>query len=188
MNGVENSDDNIVPLPLPECLCDLTDVEHRLPLSLKLVQLLISWFPSIFGGMVTRLTVKGASEWIRKINNNLFPPTVTPATNMIPMAFNQSETRQLMKACKSHNVSPFAAFQAALLTILSDKLNIPEEAEFHITVDLRPHYAKSDVDYIFQQVASYATCIPCKATIPKRNNNSEFWTLAENCKHAVHDN
>ena len=187
MNGNENHD-RINPLPLPESLCDLADVEYRLPLSLKLIQLLISWFPSIIGRIVTRLTVKGASEWIKKINKNLIPPAVTPATNMIPMAFNQSETRQLMKACKSHNVSPFAAFQAALLTVLNDKLSLPEETEFKITVNLRPYYAKSDADYIFQQVVSYATFIPCKATIPKKNNSSDFWTLAENCKHAVHDN
>ena len=187
MNGIENYD-RIKSLPLPKSPCDLADVEHRLPLSLKLVQLLITWFPSIIGRIVTRLTVKGASEWIKKININLIPPAVTPATNMIPMAFNESETRQFMKACKSHNVSPFAAFQAALLTVLNDKVSLPEETKFITTVNLRPYYAKSESDDVLQQVVSYATSISCKATTRKRNNNSDFWTLAENCKHAVHDN
>ena len=93
-----------------------------------------------------------------------------------------------MKACKSHNVSPFAAFQAVLLTILSDKINLPEEVDFNIIADLRPRCAKSKADYIFQQIVSYATSLQCKTTIPKRKNNSDFWTYAEYCKHVVYDN
>ena len=187
MNGSENYD-KIESLPLPESLCDLTHVEHRLPLSLKIFKLLISWFPFIVCGLMRRLTVKDRSEWTKKMNNNLIPPAVIPATKMVPMAFNQSESRQLMKACKSHNVSPFAAFQAALLTVINDKLSLPEETDFNTTVDLRPHYAKSQSDHIFQQVVSYATFLLCKTRIPKTKKNSEFWTLAEYCKHAVHDN
>ena len=132
------------------------------------------------------MNIKSQSEWVKKINKDLNPSRVIP-TNMIPMAFNQSETRQLMKACKSHNVSPFAAFQAALLTVLNDKVSLPEETEFHITVNLRSYYAKSKADYIFQHIVSYATSLPCKTTIPNRKNNSDFWTLAEYCKNVVHD-
>ena len=156
MNGSENYD-KIESSPLPRSLCDLTDVEHRLPLSLKIFKLLISWFPFIVCGLMRRLTVKDKSEWTKKMNNNLIPPAVIPATKMVPMAFNQTESRQLMKACKSHNVSPFAAFQAALLTVINDKLSLPEETDFNTTVDLRPYYAKSQSDHIFQQVVSYAT-------------------------------
>ena len=186
MSGVRNID-TIKSLPLPKPSCDLTDIEHRLPLSLKVVKLLISWLPFIVGGIVKRLTVKGRSEWIMKINNNLIPPAVIPATKIIPIIFNQSETTWLMKACKTHNVSPFAAFQAALLTILKDKLSLPEEIEFNITVDLRSYYAKSEEDDIFQQAVSYATFLSCKTRIPKQHT-CDFWTLAKYCKHAVHDN
>ena len=122
-----------------------------------------------------------------KINNSLIPPAVIPATKIIPIIFNQSETTRLMKACTTHNVSPFAAFQAALLTILKYKLSLPEEIEFNITVDLRSYYAKSEGDDIFQQAVSYATFLSCKTRIPKQNT-CDFWTLAKYCKHVVHDN
>ena len=185
MNGVKKYD-TIESLPLPESLCDLTGVVNAPPLSPKPFQLLISWLSSSIGRIVAGLKAKDNFEWIKKINNNFIPPAVIPATNMIPMAFNRSETRQLMKACKSHNVSPFAAFQAALLTIINNKLNL-SEAEFKITVNLRPFYAKSKADNIYQQVVSYATFIPCETKIPETKKTSGFWTLAEYFKYAVHD-
>ena len=63
INGVEVFN-KIESLPLPKSLFDLTDMEHKLPLVLKFVRLLISWFPFIIGGTMRSMNIKSQSEWI----------------------------------------------------------------------------------------------------------------------------
>ena len=162
MNGFENYD-KVDSLPFPESLCNLPDVEHRLPLSLKVFQLLISWIPSIMGWVVTRLIAKDNTK---NLNSNLVSPTAAiSASHVVPIVFNQSETMKLTNSCKAENVSPFAAFQAAVLTILNDKLSLPREFKLNIPVNIRQYYSKLKQDYIYQQVANYVTFIsfdnPC---------------------------
>ena len=79
INGFKNHD-KIESLPLPKSLCDLTDIELRLSLSLKVFQLLISWIPSIMGWIVTGLIAKIN---ITNLTNHLIPPTVIPASNSL---------------------------------------------------------------------------------------------------------
>ena len=145
INGFENYE-KVESLPLPESLCDLTDVEHRLTLFLKVFQLLIRWIPAIMEWIVTRLIAKDNTK---NLKNNFIPPTVIPASNLVPIVFNQSETMQLMNSCKAQNLSPFAAFQAAVLTILNDKLSLPRDFKLNIPVNIRPYYSKLKQDYIY---------------------------------------
>ena len=183
INGVENYD-KIESLPLPKSICDLTGIEDRLPLSLKIAKILISWFPSIIGWTLAKKYFKDNNLWITNINKNHLTPTVVPGTKMITMTFNQSETTQFMKSCKVHNVSPGAAFQSALLTILSEKLSL-SEAEFRVSINLRQHHPKFKADNMFQQIAYHSTILWCKTKIPK---TKKHWTLAKYCKQALHDN
>ena len=91
-----------------------------------------------------------------------------------------------MNSCKAQNVSPFAAFQAAVLVISNDKLSLPKKFKLKIPVNIRPYYSKLQHDYIYQQVANYVTFLPCEIKIPVVT--SGFWPLAKYCKHVVHDN
>ena len=74
LKGVEDSE-NLESLPLPKSLYDIAEVGSRLPILLKLCQLLISVFPSsILGVIVGRLLHKDRRQWIKKLNN--IPHTV----------------------------------------------------------------------------------------------------------------
>ena len=86
------------------------------------------------------------------------------ATNMIPTTFNEKDTKAIMKACKVHYVSPLAAIQAAMITILTEKQYISGEIEFTATVDLRRYYPACKANDKYQQVANYATLAPCEIT------------------------
>ena len=180
LNNVEHSD-HIDSLPLPISICDITDIDNNLPFSLKCLKLLIKWFPSILG-----MIVKG-QKFMNCVNKNIDKTSIS-ATNIIPTTFNEEETRAILKACKAHSVSPLAALQAAMITILTEKQHISREIEFVTTVDLRGYYPECQANYKYQQVANYATLVPCKITIPEEKTNTDFWSLAKSCKHAVHDN
>ena len=185
LNDIENYE-HIDSLPLPGYLCDITDIERTLPLSLSCLKLLISWFPSILVLIAKRM--KYQYYVINNIPKSSIERTVAPATNIIPMIFNKRETKVFLKSCKAHSVSPFAAIQAAMITILTELQFISEEVKFTTTVDLRPYYPECKTNHKYQQVANYSTFVPCKIKIPEEKKNDFFWTLAQSCKHAVHDN
>ena len=169
------------PLPLPITLEDLTDIRSRRPLSIKVWQMIVSMFPSLFGNFMKKMMSSKENVWVTKMGVN---SGTAPATSTVPMAFNKSETAIFMKSCKDHSVSPLAALQAAYLSVLADKLSLSgDEVNFGTTVNLRPFYAKSKTDYAYQQIASYISFLSCTVKIPEKN---DFWTFAQTCKDAVH--
>ena len=187
LNGVEHCE-NPESLPLPKSLCDIMEIENRLPLSLKFLQLLTNWFPSIAGMIANKINSKDRSWWIKNLeDNHPIKSTILPATRIVPIVFDKNETKQIMESCKSHSVSPLAALQAATLTVMIEKWHLSGEVEFNTTVNLRPHYARSGADSIYQQVANYATFFMCKIKIINEKKTTDMWCLAEACKHAVHD-
>ena len=95
-------------LPLPASLCDIADITNTLPVSLKFCQLFDSLIPYILGAIVRKLVLKDRTVWINKIKNN---PSTVPQTGTIPMVFNKSETEKFLNSCKTHSVSPLAAFR-----------------------------------------------------------------------------
>ena len=186
VNDIENSE-YIDSLPLPKSLCDITGIERKLPLSLNCLKLLIRYVPS------TLIMIAKIMKYDDCVIENIpkkssFVRTTPPATSLIPMAFNKKETKSIMKSCKEHSVSPLAAFQAAMITILLEKQFVSEEVIFTTTVDLRPYYPECKTNNKYQQVANYSSFVPSKIKIPEENTKSSFWTLAQSCKHAVHDN
>ena len=188
LNGVEHYE-NPESLPLPKSFCDILDIEKRLSFSFKFIQLLTNWVPSIVRMIANKMYAKDRSWLIKNIDDN--PPiksTIRPATRMIPIVFDKNETKQFMKSCKAHSVSPFAALQAAMLIVLVEQLSLSEEVHFDTTVDVRPQYAQSRADSIYEQVAYYAKSIMCKITIQSEKKTTDMWAVAESCKHAVHDN
>ena len=184
LNDVDISD-NIDSLPLPKSVCDITDIENKLPFSFKCIKLLIRWFPCILGMIVKQQRSKNCV--IKNMAKSSLKRNKVSATHMIPTTFNEKDTKAIMKACKSHYVSPLAAIQAAMITILTEKQYISGEIEFTATVDLRRYYPECKANDKYQQVANYVTLVPCKITIPEEKINNDFWSLAESCKHAVHD-
>ena len=185
LNDVEHSD-HIDSLPLLKSVCDITDIENKLPFSLKCIKLLIRWFPSILGRIVKQQKSKNfVTENMAKTS---LEQNMVSATNMIPTTFNEKETKASMKTCKAHYVWPLAAIRAAMITILTEKQYISGEIEITATVDLRRYYPECKANYKYQQVANYVTLVPCKIEISEEKTNTDFWRLAESCKHVVHDN
>ena len=177
------SSDKLESLPLPKSLCDIAEVESKRPFSLKLCQLFISLFPSLAGAMMGRAVRNNKNMWIEKLQNR---PNTVDRTGTVPMVFTKKETKVFLNSCKAHSVSPLAAFQAATLTILADKLAISGEVGFHTTVSLRPFYIEYNQESNnYPEVASYFSVLRSKFTIPEEKYT--FWNVAQCCKKDVHE-
>ena len=184
LNGVETRK-VIDSLPLPGTCLEVTKLSSRGPLYCRFAEALYCWFPSILGFIIKRSLFKDKSMWLKKLDSS---SSTILKTSIIPMSLNQFETESLLRSCKTRSVSPFAAFQAALLTILTDRLSITGEVKFRVTVSLRPYCRQSKMNCIDQQIACYVSAIDCKVGIPEGNENSDFWNLAQSCKKTVHNN
>ena len=174
-------------LPLPGTCFQVTKLSSKAPLYCKFADTFYYWFPSIIGLIIKISLFKDRSLWLKKLDSN---SCTILKTSIIPMYLNEfeTETESVLRSCKTHAVSPFAAFQAALLTILTDKLSITGEVEFTVTVSLRPYCNQSEMECIDQQIAYYVSSLACKVTTPDGNENSDFWRLAQSCKKTVHNN
>ena len=172
--------EKIESLPLPNSLSDIAGIESRRPFSHELFQLLISLFPFILWLAMT-LIHKDRSTWIRRFKKK---HSNVSGTGIVAKCFNKSETEIFLHSCKVHSVSPLAAFQAASVTILADKLAISREVQFGTTVNLRSYYNECK-NNIYREVASYSAFLDCKVKILEEKG--DFWKLAQNCKNAVHE-
>ena len=171
------------PLPFPICTEDVMDVEGQHTFLYKLCRFFARSFP-----MLLPLEKTPRNIWIEQFGTEISRnPTITPKTNILSLVLNKKDTMQLMRACKSHGLSPMAAIQAAVMITMARTLNAPAtQLYFSVSVSLKRILAKSAADIINEQMVFHSTSVSCEVVTPDDLVNPDFWDVAQSCKNSTH--